>query len=73
MTKKYNTKSVANSKCKCALVLCIHVSFACKQQLADCQDTIPGSVMQSGALATGTEIEKRNSKTEYDAKSAAKF
>ena len=52
---KYNTKSAANSKYKCAPVLCIHVSFACNQQLAHCKVTIKGSVMQSGAFATGTE------------------
>ena len=51
---KYNTKSAANSKYNCALVLCIHVSFACNQQLAHCRVTIQGSEMQSGALATRT-------------------
>jgi hypothetical protein len=40
---------------KCAPVLCIHVSFACNQQLAYCRATITGSVMQSGALVTRTK------------------
>ncbi len=52
---KYNTKSAANSKYKCALVLCIHVSFACNQQLAHCRVIITGSEMQSGAFVTITE------------------
>jgi hypothetical protein len=39
----------------CAPVLCIHVSFACNQQLAHCRVTITGSEMQSGALDTRTE------------------
>jgi hypothetical protein len=55
---KYNTKSgksVANSKQKCALVLCVDVSFACNQKLAYCRLTMKGSAMQSGALATRTE------------------
>jgi hypothetical protein len=49
--KKKHAKSAVNSKYKCALVLCIHVSFVCNQQLAHCQVTIAGSVMQSGGLA----------------------
>jgi hypothetical protein len=53
--KKYNTKSAANSKFKCAPVLCIHVSLFCNKQLAHCQATTKGSAMQSGGLATRTE------------------
>jgi hypothetical protein len=52
---KYNTKSVANSKHKCAPVLCIHVSFSCNQQLTHCRVTIMGSAMQSGVLDTRTK------------------
>jgi hypothetical protein len=37
--QKYGTKSLANSKYKCAPVLCIHVSFACNQQFAHCRVT----------------------------------
>jgi hypothetical protein len=62
---KYNTKSAANSKNKCALVRRIHVSFACNQQLAYCRVT---SVMQSGALETRTENQKQCSKTKYNTK-----
>jgi hypothetical protein len=62
---KYNKKSLANSKYQCAPGLCIHVSFACNQQLAHCQVTITGSVMQSGVLETRTEnykarVQKQN-------------
>ncbi len=51
---KYN-KSAANEKHKCAPALCIHVSFACNQQLAHCRVAITGSVMQSGVLETRSE------------------
>jgi hypothetical protein len=68
---KYNTKSAANSKCKCAPDLCIHVSFACNQQLAHCRETTSGSEMQSGKLVTRTENQKQSSKTEHNTKSAA--
>jgi len=54
-TTKYNTKSLVNSKHKCAPGLCIHVSFACNQQLAYCRATMTGNVMQSGALFTRTK------------------
>jgi hypothetical protein len=57
---QYITKCAANSKYKCAPVLCIHVSFGCNQQLAHCRVTITGSVMQSGALATRTENQKQS-------------
>jgi hypothetical protein len=56
---QYNTKSVANSKYKCALGHCIHVRFGIKQQLAYCLVTITGSVMQSGILVTRTEHQKQ--------------
>jgi hypothetical protein len=52
--KKQNTTQ-KHSKYKCAPRLCIHVSFACNQQLAHCKVTIQGSAMQSGPLFTGTE------------------
>ena len=68
---KYNTKSAANSKCQCAPDLCIHVSFACNQQLAHCRETTSGSEMQSGKLVTRTENQKQSSKTEHNTKSAA--
>jgi hypothetical protein len=57
---KYNPKSAANSKYKGAPVLCIHVSFACNQQLAHCRVTITGSFMKSGASGTGAENEKQS-------------
>ncbi len=52
---KYNNKSAANEKHKCAPVFCIHVSFACNQQLAHCRATTTGSEMQSGELETRSE------------------
>jgi hypothetical protein len=70
--KQYNTKSVANSKYKCAPVLCIHVSVVCNQQLAYCRvtfTTFTGSEMQSGAFATRTENQKQTSKTQHNTKS----
>ena len=57
----YDTKSVINFESKCAPVFfCIHVSFACNQQLANCchchvTATAYDSAMQSGVLVTTTE------------------
>ena len=53
--KKKHAKSAVNSKYKCSPVLCIHVSVVCNQQLAHCQVTIIGSILQSCGLATRTE------------------
>ncbi len=66
--QKQNSKTHQNTKIgfferKRAPVLCIHVSFACNQQLAHFQATTLGSVMQSGFLVTRTENQKQTSKT----------
>jgi hypothetical protein len=60
-TTQYNTQPVTNFQNKCLPINCIHVSFGCNQQLAHCRATIPGSVMQSGGLATETENQKHTS------------
>ena len=52
---KHNKNSATNFEHECAPVCRIHVSFACNQQLACCRETITGSEMQSGALATRTK------------------
>jgi hypothetical protein len=59
---QHNTKSVANHEHKCAPILCIHVSFACNQQLAYCRATMTGCLMQRGAVFTRTENQKQTSK-----------
>jgi hypothetical protein len=56
------TKSEAHFEHKRAPVLCIHVSFACNQQLAHSLVAITGSVMQSSILDTRTENQKQTSK-----------
>ena len=70
--KQDNTKSEAHFEHKRAPVLCIHVSFACNQQLAHCRFTINGSIMQSGVRPTVTENQKQSSTTQYNTKSATK-
>jgi hypothetical protein len=53
-------KNKIQHKYKCAqVVLCIHVSFACNQQLAYCRVTMLGSDMQSGVLASRAEIRSK--------------
>jgi hypothetical protein len=56
---QYNTKIVTHfehkcppSNAPCAPAPCIHVSFACNQQLAHCRATVRGSAIQSGAFGT---------------------
>ena len=70
---KYNKNSVTNFEHECAPVLRIHVSFGWNQQLASCRVTIQGSAMQSGALATRTENQKKISKNKTQQKFSNKF
>jgi hypothetical protein len=70
---QHNTKSLANFKYKCAPVSCIYVSIAFNQQLARLCVTMNDSEMQSGTSVTGTENQKRISKTQHNAKPVKKF
>jgi hypothetical protein len=45
--------------------LCIHVSFACNQQLTHFNVANSGSVMQSRAFGTRTESQNRNSEANF--------
>jgi hypothetical protein len=60
-------------KCACAPGFCIHVSFACNQQLTRRHATIVGSKMQSGPLGTRNENHMPISKTQYNTKSVTNF
>jgi len=70
---KYKTNSVTNFEHKCAPVFCIHVSFACNQQLAHCRAMMKDSIMQRGALEPRTKYQKQISKKQHKTKSVANF
>ena len=70
---KHNKNSATNFEHECAPVCRIHVSFGWNQQLASCRVTIPGSPMQSGALHTRTENQKKISKNKTQQKFSNKF
>ncbi len=70
---KHNKNSATNFQHECALVCRIHVSFGWNQQPASCRATIHGSAMQSGALVTRTENQKKISKNKTQQKFSNNF